>query len=212
MFTCLKFFKPFEVLCQFTDAQNRRTLKDFIPIPNVYAAGRLDYRSEGLLLLTDDGELIQRLTDPHFEHTKTYCVQVEGIITQEAVAMLQEEIVLPGVQTRKARVEMIDDPGFPARSKPVRGYHPTSWIKITLQEGKKHQVRRMTAAVGFPTLRLVRVAIGPISLGSLHPGQWQFLTPVEIQQLLTPDGLALSAVKSRYGKQYNASRNRRRTG
>jgi 23S rRNA pseudouridine2457 synthase len=179
----LKFNKPYKVLCQFTDSQGRQTLQQYIPIAGVYPAGRLDYRSEGLLLLTDDGHLIQRLTDPRFEHPKTYLAQVEGMITEEAIRALQEQILLPGLQTRKAITEIIPDPGLPPRSKPVRPYHPTSWLKIILYEGKKHQVRRMTAAVGFPTLRLMRVALGSLSLGNLTPGEWRELSRSEIRSL-----------------------------
>lgn len=181
----LKFFKPYEVLCQFTDRQGRQTLQPYIPVPGVYPAGRLDYRSEGLLLLTDDGALIQRLTDPRFEHPKTYLAQVEGIVTPEAVRSLEEQILLPGLQTRAAHAEMIPDPALPPRSKPVRAYHPTSWLRVTLFEGKKHQVRRMTAAVGFPTLRLVRLAIGRLSLGDLAPGEWRELTRAERKSLVS---------------------------
>ncbi len=171
--TYVKFFKPFEVLCQFSPSQSRQTLRDYIPIPNVYPAGRLDYRSEGLLLLTDDGPVIRRLTDPRFEHAKTYLVQVEGLVTPEAVETLRRQIVLPSLQTRRVSAEIIPPPDLPPRSKPVRDYHPTSWLKVVLYEGKKHQVRRITAAVGFPTLRLVRYAIGPLTLDGLQPGEWR---------------------------------------
>lgn len=176
-------FKPFEVLSQFSDETGRRTLKDFIPIPGVYAAGRLDYRSEGLLLLTDDGPLMQFLTDPDFAHTKTYLAQVEGIIDNPAIERLNNEIVLPGIQTQSARARAIPPPALPDRATPVRHYHPTSWIEITLREGKKHQVRRMTAAVGYPTLRLIRSAIGGLSLEGLQPGQWRELSRDEINAL-----------------------------
>lgn len=179
----LKFYKPFEVLCQFTDTEGRRTLKEFIRVPGLYPAGRLDYRSEGLLLLTDDGLLIQRLTDPRFEHPKTYLAQVEGILTEQAVKTLQENIVLPDLQTRKVWAELIPMPDIPPRPVPVRDYHPTSWLRITLREGKKHQVRRMTAAVGFPTLRLVRIAIGSITLEGLQPGEWRELNSQEKKKL-----------------------------
>lgn len=174
----LKFFKPFEVLTQFTDREGRRTLAEFIPLKGVYAAGRLDYRSEGLLLLTDDGALIQRLTDPRYEHPKTYYAQVEGQAGPEAARRLTEEIVLPDVQTRLAAAEIIAPPNIPERA--VRAYHPTTWLKIVLYEGKKHQIRRMTAAVGFPTLRLVRIAIGPVGLGNLQPGEWRPLSAAEL--------------------------------
>lgn len=183
MTTCIKFFKPFEVLTQFTDREGRCTLAEFIPHKNIYAAGRLDYRSEGLLILTDDGALIRRLTDPRFEHPKTYYVQVEGEAGPEAARRLTEEIVLPGLQTRLAAAEIISPPTMPERA--VRGYHPTTWLKIVLYEGKKHQIRRMTAAVGFPTLRLIRIAIGPVGLGNLQPGQWWALTATEMKQLQT---------------------------
>jgi 23S rRNA pseudouridine2457 synthase len=177
------FFKPFEVLSQFMDQAGRRTLKEFVPIPGVYAAGRLDYRSEGLLLLTDDGPLIQFLTDPHTAHTKTYLAQVEGIVDEEALERLNTEIVLPGFQTRLVVARAVPDPNPTERTKPVRNYHPTSWIEITLGEGKKHQVRRMTAAVGYPTLRLIRCAIGNLSLGNMQPGQWRYLSPEEVNDL-----------------------------
>jgi len=177
----IKFYKPFAVLSQFTDVQGRQTLKDYIPVPGVYAAGRLDYNSEGLLLLTDDGRLAQRLANPRFEHSKTYFVQLEGTITVEALQRLNHEILLPGLQTRLASAEAIPPPDIPFRA--VRAYHPHSWIKITLSEGKKHQVRRMTASVGFPTLRLVRVAIGPITLASLLPGEWRDLSSNELKSI-----------------------------
>ncbi len=179
-------YKPFEVLSQFEDAEGRETLKPLVPVPGVYAAGRLDYRSEGLLLLTDDGPLSHRLTDPRYEHPKTYLAQVEGRITPEAISVLRHEIVLPGLQTRlPGYVQAVPPPDLPPRSKPVRPYHPTSWVKIILYEGKKHQVRRMTAAAGFPTLRLVRVAVGPIELGGLQPGEWRDLDPAEVRALKT---------------------------
>lgn len=184
MTTVLAFFKPFEVLSQFTDSSGRSTLKDYIPIQGIYSAGRLDYRSEGLLLLTDSGSLLHRLTDPRYEHEKTYLAQVEGEVSPEAVQRLANQIVVPGIQTRlPASVEAIPTPDLPSRPQPVRSYHPTTWLKIILKEGKKHQVRRMTAAAGFPTLRLVRVAIGAIQLGNLQPGEWRFLNSKEIQKL-----------------------------
>jgi 23S rRNA pseudouridine2457 synthase len=179
----LAFYKPFEVLSQFTDRQGRRTLKDYVRVPGVYAAGRLDYRSEGLLLLTDDGDLIHRLTSPRYEHPKTYLAQVEGVVSGQAIQRLNSEIVLPALQTKTAQATIIPDPQLPPRSKPVRDYHPTTWLEVILQEGKKHQVRRMTAAVGFPTLRLVRVAIGSLKLGALQPGQWRHLRTKELRML-----------------------------
>lgn len=177
----LAFFKPYEVLSQFTDAKGRRTLKDFIPIPRIYAAGRLDYRSEGLLLLSDDGPFIHRLTDPRYDHSKIYLAQVEGQIAPKNLEPLRQKILLPGIQSKPVMAEIIPEPSLPERSKPVRKYHPTSWLKITLNEGKKHEVRRLTAAIGFPTLRLVRIAIANITLNNLNPGEWRRLTPKEIQ-------------------------------
>jgi 23S rRNA pseudouridine2457 synthase len=180
----IRFFKPFEVLCQFTDQTGRATLKDFIRIPDVYSAGRLDYLSEGLLILTDDGSLVRRITDPKFEHPKTYYVQVEGLLTDEALQAMRNTILLPGLQTRSVQVEVIPEPDLPPRSKPVRPYHPKTWLKMTLREGKKHQIRRMTAAVGFPTLRLIRFAIGDVTLDSLSPGCWKDLNRREIINLM----------------------------
>ena len=179
----LLFNKPFEMMPSFTDPEGRRTLKEFVDVPGVYAAGRLDYDSEGLMLLTDDGELIHRLTDPRFDHPKTYCVQVEGEVTESALEQLRRGVVLRGERTKPAQVEVIADPNFALRAKPVRQYHPTPWLKIVVREGKKRQVRRMTAAVGLPCLRLVRVGIGPLALGQLPPGQWRELTTRE-QKLL----------------------------
>lgn len=177
------FNKPYEVMPAFTDPQGRRTLKDFVTVPGVYAAGRLDFDSEGLMLLTDDGEMIHRLTDPRFEHPKTYCVQVEGEVTEAALEALRRGIVLRGERTKPAQAALIPDPGFAPRAKPARNYHPTPWLTITVREGKKRQVRRMTAAVGLPCLRLVRVSLGPLELGDLRPGQWRELTTRE-QRLL----------------------------
>jgi len=175
----LLFHKPFNVLSSFTDPEGRATLADYVRVPGVYAAGRLDYDSEGLLLLSDDGPLIHRLTDPRHEHPKTYYVQLEGVVTEAAAAALRQGVLLRGQPTRPAQAEIIEDPGLPPRPVPVRAYHPTSWLKVVLREGQKRQLRRMTAAVGFPTLRLVRWAIGPLTLEGLAPGQWRELTAAE---------------------------------
>lgn len=182
--------KPFEVMPAFTDPEGRRTLKDFVAVPGVYAAGRLDYDSEGLLLLTDDGTLSHRLTDPRFGHPKTYCVQVEGVATDAQVAQLRAGVILDDEPTRPAEAEILPDPGFWPRPKPVRNYHPTTWLRVTLREGRKRQLRRMTAAVGLPCLRLVRVAIGPVQLGDLQPGQWRALNAAEVDALRRSVGLA----------------------
>lgn len=184
----IAFFKPYEVLCQFTDTRGRKTLKDYINTPGIYAAGRLDYRSEGLLILSDEGGLIHRLTDPYYEHPKTYFVQVEGIVSPEAITALNHSILLPEVQVKPVQAEIIPEPELPARSRPVRPYHPTTWLKMILREGKKHQVRRLTAAVGFPTLRLVRYAIGNVTLGKLQPGEWRPLTSAETRGFLSNSG------------------------
>ncbi len=183
----LLFYKPFEVMSTFTDTEGRKTLRDFIEVKDVYSAGRLDYDSEGLLLLTDDGEVIHRLTDPKFDHPKTYLAQVEGVATEEAARQLREGVILRGEKTKAAEAEIVTDPPAPLR--PVRDYHPTTWLKVVLREGKKRQLRRMTAAVGLPCLRLVRVGIGPLTLGELQPGQWRWLTAGEEAELLEFVGL-----------------------
>jgi 23S rRNA pseudouridine2457 synthase len=182
----LALFKPFDVLCQFTDADGRATLKDHLTVPRVYPAGRLDRDSEGLLLLTDDGRLAHRLTDPIFEHPRTYLVQVERIPGPAALEALRRGVVLADGPTRPAEIELLESaPSLPDRPVPIRfrKHVPTAWLRLTLREGRNRQVRRMTAAVGFPTLRLVRVAIGPIELGDLAPGQWRELTAQERRAL-----------------------------
>lgn len=177
----LLFHKPYEVMPSFTDPDGRRTLKDFIDVPNVYAAGRLDYDSEGLMLLTDDGEINHRLTDPKFDHPKTYWVQVEGVATEAQVEQLRRGIILKGEQTKPAQANIIAPPNLPPRA--VCNYHPTTWLQVTLREGKKRQLRRMTAAVGLPCLRVVRVGLGPLELGDLLPGHWRNLSPAELLAL-----------------------------
>jgi 23S rRNA pseudouridine2457 synthase len=173
----LLFNKPYRVLCQFSDAAGRATLADYVPVPDVYAAGRLDYDSEGLLVLTDDGALQARLADPRHKLPKTYWVQVEGEITPRALAQLRRGVRLRDGTTLPAEAEAIEPPALWERTPPVRfrKRSPTSWIALTLREGRNRQVRRMTAAVGFPTLRLVRVRIGEYELGDLAPGQWREL-------------------------------------
>jgi 23S rRNA pseudouridine2457 synthase len=174
--------KPYDVLTQFTDAEGRATLKDFVPVSGVYPVGRLDRDSEGLLLLTDDGRLAHRLTDPRYEHPRTYHAQVERVPGPEALEALRRGVVLRDGPTRPAEVTLLDEPpALPERPVPIRFRKnvPTAWIRLTIREGRNRQVRRMTAAVGHPTLRLVRVAIGPIALGDLASGQWRNLTPAE---------------------------------
>jgi 23S rRNA pseudouridine2457 synthase len=169
--------KPFGVLCQFTDRSTppRRTLAEFGLPPDVYAAGRLDHDSEGLLLLTDDGALAHRLTDPRHKQPKTYWVQVEGDPGDAQLQALRDGVTLNDGPTRPAKVRRIDTPALWPRDPPVRFRRsvPDAWLAVTITEGRNRQVRRMTAAVGLPTLRLVRVAIGPHRLDDLAPGQWR---------------------------------------
>lgn len=185
------FYKPYGVLCQFTDAGSetkRPTLKNYIPISGVYPVGRLDLDSEGLLLLTDNGQLQHRLANPKFAHPRTYYIQVERIPDKKALTKLHNGITIKNYRTRKAKVRILpDEPKLPPRIPPIRDRKtvPTCWLEMTLTEGRNRQVRRMTAAVGFPTLRLVRVSIGDnsqhhhLNLSGLQPGQWRELTPQE---------------------------------
>lgn len=166
--------KPFDVLCQFTDAENRRTLADLVDCPGVYPAGRLDRDSEGLVILTDDGSLQHRISHPRHKLAKTYWVQIEGEITAQALAQLRRGVALKDGLSAPAQAEHLAEPAIWPRSPPIRqrASIPTQWIELTIHEGRNRQVRRMTAAVGHPTLRLVRVRIGPWSLNDLAPGQW----------------------------------------
>jgi pseudouridine synthase len=189
----LKLFKPFGVLTQFTDEAGRATLKDYVPIPGVYPVGRLDRDSEGLLLLTDDGPLAHRLTDPRHEHPKTYLAQVEKVPDAVALDALRRGVPLQDGPTRPVETELLDhEPDLPARPVPIRFRKnvPTAWLRLVLREGRNRQVRRMTAAIGFPTLRLIRVAVGPITLGGLQPGEWRELDAEERRGLLLLKGRA----------------------
>jgi 23S rRNA pseudouridine2457 synthase len=189
----LMLHKPYGVLCAFTDPDHQRggrerrpTLADYVTVPRVYAAGRLDLDSEGLLLLTDDGWLIHRLGHPRYQHPKTYLLQVEREPSAEALEALRRGVVLKGRRTAPARVEVLaSEPELPPRSVPIRYRKtvPTAWICLVLTEGRKRQARRMTASVGHPTLRLVRVGIGPLELGDLPPGAWRNLVPGELEAL-----------------------------
>ncbi|RYY99913.1 MAG: pseudouridine synthase [Comamonadaceae bacterium] len=172
----IRFNKPWGVLSQFTPEGRWRGLKDFIAVPDVYVAGRLDADSEGLLLLTDDGALQARIADPRFKMEKVYWVQVEGVPTDAALATLRAGVLLNDGITRPARARLLDPPPdvWP-RDPPIRVRQqiPTAWLELAIREGRNRQVRRMTAAVGLPTLRLIRAAIGPHTLDGLAPGHWQ---------------------------------------
>ena len=177
--TLVLFNKPYDVLSQFTDrgtaGSTRQTLSNFIDLPGVYPAGRLDLDSEGLMLLTDDGRLQARIADPKYKMPKTYLAQVEGEVSEEALVALRHGVRLKDGLTRPAEVEAIADPGLWPRDPPIRVRKsiPDSWISLTISEGRNRQVRRMTAAVGYPTLRLVRWRIGDWTLGDLKPGEWR---------------------------------------
>jgi 23S rRNA pseudouridine2457 synthase len=182
----IAFNKPYGVLPSFTDPDGRKTLADYIDLPGVYAAGRLDLDSEGLLLLTSDGRLAHYITDPEHKLSKVYLVQVERIPNEDVLERLRGGVVLNGKKTKPAVARLLsDDPQLPDRPVPIRFRKnvPTAWLEITLREGLNRQVRRMTAAVGHPTLRLVRVAVGPIVLHGIQPGEWRDLTNSEIEQI-----------------------------
>jgi len=178
MFRYYLFHKPYEVLCQFSPEGDKKTLADFLPhlAKDVYPVGRLDYDSEGLLLLTNDKSLTHQLLDPKFSHQRTYWVQVDGAMTDEALVQLQKGVIINinGKQHRTlpAIAKRLNEPQVSERNPPIRFRKniPTSWISLTLTEGKNRQVRRMTAAVGFPTLRLIRYSIGQVTLDSIAPG------------------------------------------
>jgi 23S rRNA pseudouridine2457 synthase len=191
------FNKPYGVLTQFTDAQQRPTLADYINRPGVYAAGRLDKDSEGLLLLTDEGALQHRLTDPRHKTWKTYWAQVEGEIDEQALSQLRQGVRLKDGPTRPARAKRLSPPAIWPRNPPIRyrANIPTSWLELALREGRNRQVRRMTAAVGFPTLRLIRVAMGDWRLDDLQPGEWR---ETAIPQLWRETGASASSKRGRH--------------
>lgn len=199
----LLFFKPYRVLTDFTDPAGRATLADFVSMPGLFAAGQLDYDSEGLMVLTDDGRLAHTLTHPRHKLPKTYFVQVERVPNEAALAALRRGVPVKATLLAAAEVELLPEaPELPPRSQSPtalprslddktqspgqgRGTPVTAWLRIVLREGKKRQIRHMTAAIGHPTLRLVRVAIGPLTARGLEPGQWRELTEHELADLRT---------------------------
>jgi 23S rRNA pseudouridine2457 synthase len=181
------FYKPYGVVSQFSGVGP--TLRDYIPVKNVYGVGRLDHDSEGLLLLTDDGALQHRLAEPKFQHPRTYWAQVERVPDEPSLQRLREGVAIQDYRTRPSRVRLLEEePNLPPRDPPIRFRKnvPTAWLEITLTEGRNRQVRRMTAAIGHPTLRLVRVAIGSLRLEGLQPGEWRELSDAELKELYRP--------------------------
>ena len=181
------FYKPYGVLSQFTkDNPNRTTLKDYIPIPDVYPVGRLDWDSEGLMLLTNNGRLQHQMSHPRFGHQRTYWVQVERIPDEHALERLRRGVLIKNYLTKPAQIKLLAQaPFLPERNPPIRFRLnvPTAWLEMTLTEGKNRQVRRMTASVGFPTLRLVRISITHLRLEDLQPGQWRYLSSTEFKRI-----------------------------
>ena len=183
----IAFHKPYGVLSQFTkEKSDHKTLAEFDFPKNVYPIGRLDWDSEGLLLLSDEKEWNDKLLNPNHTHERTYHAQVEGIATEEAIGKLRRGVIIQGRKTKPCKSSLLNDPGYMLRSVPIRfrASIPTSWIELKLIEGKNRQVRHMTSAVGFPTLRLIRVAIGELELSELSPGKWFELNSKQKRLLL----------------------------
>ena len=188
--TVIALNKPYGVLSKFTDPEGRPTLAAYVQVPGVYPVGRLDMDSEGLLLLSDEKVLCHRLTDPRFEHPRTYLVQVEREPGKDALEALRNGVAIEGRATLPAGAEPVPDPELWERPVPVRFRKtvPTTWLRMVLREGRNRQIRRMTAAVGHPCLRIVRVAVGQVELGDLAPGEWRELGADEVRSLkLGPD-------------------------
>ncbi|MBF9252791.1 pseudouridine synthase [Pontibacter sp. 172403-2] len=208
----MKYFilnKPYEVLTQFTDEAGRATLKDYVPVSGIYPVGRLDYDSEGLVLLTDDKTLQHRLSDPQFKVEKTYWVQVEGVPVDEALTKLRLGVSIKGVKTAPAKVRLLEEaPQVWERSTPIRFRKniPASWLEIRISQGMNRQVRRMTAAVGYPTLRLIRTGIGSLTPGNLQPGDYRELTPEEVNELKALAARGNGTIKTSRGKGRNNNR------
>jgi len=180
------FYKPYAVLSQFSSEPGKQTLKDFLSFPkDIYPVGRLDYDSEGLLLLTNDNVIKNKLTNPKFEHPKTYLAQVERIPDEKALQQLRTGVIIEGMKTKPAEIELLsEEPILPPRAVLIRFRKnvPTAWIKLVLHEGRNRQVRKMTAAVGHPTLRLMRIKIGSLEIENLKPGEWKEITRHQILQ------------------------------
>tara|TARA_Y100000385_G_C12962967_1_gene580582 strand:- start:223 stop:780 length:558 start_codon:yes stop_codon:yes gene_type:complete len=181
-YSYIAFYKPFGVLCQFTTDDDTKTLADFNLPKDVYPAGRLDKDSEGLLFLTDDGIFNQKVANPKSEKEKIYWVQVEKVPTSEDLIKLSKGVIIKGYKTRPCKAKLIESPTIPERVPPIRERKaiPTAWLEMKICEGKNRQVRRMTAAIGFPTLRLIRVGIGKLRIDGMQPGQWKEVNHKEV--------------------------------
>lgn len=184
----LLFNKPYQVLSQFTSTDEKKTLADFLRVPHVRAAGRLDYDSEGLLLLTDDGVLQSRLADPKWKAEKVYLAQVEGVVSDASLSQLCHGVMLNDGKTLPAQAHRMDEPTWIGPRDPPIRYRkniPTSWIQLTIREGRNRQVRRMTAAVGHPTLRLIRWSVGPWTVEGLQPGKYREVPKAEVAAFMS---------------------------